>query len=99
MIINVCDSNKPDIKLSTLSSDYGVTFLHLMYKCIYTCALRLMDKSEGEPWKHPYGLIKGQPWGMYFNDRIRVVVWSFQGRDIHPIDIADLKGLMHSFMQ
>ena len=48
-----------------------------MYKCISTCVLGLMDKSEGKPWKHPYGLIKGQPWGMHFNDRIRVVVWEF----------------------
>ena len=31
-----------------------------MYKCISTCVLGLMEKYEGDPWKHPYGLIKGQ---------------------------------------
>ena len=74
---NVCDSKQPEIKLSTLSNDYGAAFTHLMYKFLSTCVLGLMDKSEGEPWKHPYGLIKGQPLGMHFNDIIRFVVWSF----------------------
>ena len=77
MTSNVCDSKKPAIRLSTLSSDFGETLLHLMYKCISTCVLGLMDKYQGEPWQHTYGMITGKPWGMHFNDRIIVVVWSF----------------------
>ena len=77
MKINVCDSKQPEIRIITLSNDYGVAFIHLMYKCISTYVLGLMDKYEEDPWKQPYGLIKYKPWGMHFNDRIRVVVWSF----------------------
>ena len=73
MTINVCDSKQPGIRLSTLSSDCGATFLHLLYKCISTCVLGLMDKSEEGPWEHPYGLIRGKPWGMHFNDIISLL--------------------------
>ena len=61
MISNFFYSKQPEIRLSALSSDYGAKFLHLMYKCISTCVLGLIDKFEGEPWKHPYGVIKGHP--------------------------------------
>ena len=73
MISNVWDSKQTEIRLSTLSNDYGATFLHLMYKCISTCVLGLMDKSEEGPWEHPYGIIKGKPWGMHFNDIISLL--------------------------
>ena len=77
MTSNVCDSKEPEMRPSTLSDDYGALFLLLMYKWISTCVLGLMDNYEGEPWKNPYGLIKGHPWGMHFNERIRAFVRSF----------------------